>query len=75
MRVFRKYLLLIITIFFAITASAQKVGNLRFEKDYRGYLDEILSGIGSDLNVRFVFDTNYIHQFKTRESCLLNLCI
>lgn len=65
MRVIRQYSFIFIIIFISVTATAQKVGNLKFEKDYRGYLDEILSKIGSDLNVRFVYDTSYIHRYKT----------
>lgn len=65
MRFIKQYFLLLALCFVTGTTSAQNVGNLRIAKDYRGYLDEILTRIGSDLNVRFVYDTSHIHLYKT----------
>ena len=62
----RKFLLLL-SIVFAIPmiTKAQTIESLRLPRDYRGYLDEILTDIGKDLKIRFVFDSTYIHKYKT----------
>ena len=44
---------------------AQTVENFRLPKNYVGRLDEILTELGQDLNIRFIYDQEYLKQFNT----------
>ncbi len=48
-----------------INLKAQTVENFKLTKNYAGTLDEILPEVGLDLNVRFIFDKDYLKKFKT----------
>jgi hypothetical protein len=43
---------------------AQNVGSLRINKDYRGQLHKTLNTIGTDMNLRFVFDTAHLARYS-----------
>ncbi len=61
----KKWLLVFFFTVSYIGLNGQSVGNLRIEKDYRGNLADILDRIGTDLNLRFVFDRHFISNFET----------
>ena len=44
---------------------AQTVENFRLSKNYVGRLDEILTEVGADLNIRFIFDQDYLKNYST----------
>ena len=46
-------------------SQAQTVENFKLPKNYSGRLDEILPEVGLDLNVRFIFDKDYLKQYST----------
>jgi hypothetical protein len=46
-------------------SQAQTVENFRLLKNYTGRLDEILPEMGNDLNIRFIFDRDYLKNYNT----------
>lgn len=44
---------------------AQTVENFRLPKNYVGRLDEILTEMGTDLNIRFIYDQATLQQYNT----------
>lgn len=56
---------LIVFIFIPGLLCAQTVENFRLPKNYIGRLDEILTEMGQDLNIRFIYDQATLKQYKT----------
>ncbi len=48
-----------------LLAGAQTVENFRLPKNYIGRLDEILTEMGQDLNIRFVYDPTTLQKYNT----------
>jgi len=48
-----------------VLAGAQTVENFRLPKNYIGRLDEILTEMGQDLNIRFVYDPATLQKYNT----------
>lgn len=46
-------------------SQAQTVENFRLPKNYVGRLDEILTEMGTDLNIRFIYDQATLQQYNT----------
>ena len=45
---------------------AQTVEGLRLKRNYRyDNLDKIINAIGEDLNIRFIYDREHLHRYKT----------
>ena len=61
----RRLFTIILLSLFPLFLKAQTVENFKLPKDYIGTLDEILLNIGTDLNIRFVFDPVYLQNYKT----------
>jgi hypothetical protein len=48
-----------------LLSMTQTVENFRLKRNYSGNLDEILTQIGKDLSIRFMYDAAYVSQFTT----------
>ena len=59
------YTVIIFLSFLPFFTTAQTIESFRLPKDYFGKLDEIIPDLGKDLNVRFMFDAEYLHRFET----------
>ena len=55
----------IVFLLIPLLSQAQTVENFRLPKNYTGRLDEILTALGQDLNIRFIYDQDYLKQFNT----------
>jgi hypothetical protein len=58
-------LILFLLSILTINLEAQTVENFKLPKNYSGRLDEILPEVGFDLNVRFIFDKDYLKKYST----------
>ncbi|MCE1199148.1 MAG: TonB-dependent receptor [Marinilabiliales bacterium] len=62
---FRRWMYGLIFFLFPVFLSAQTVENFRITKNYVGRLDEILTEVGHDLNIRFIYEPTFLRQFNT----------
>ncbi len=61
----RQFIAIILISLIPFFSHAQTVENFKLPNDYIGTLDKILLDMGSDLNIRFVFDLDYLKNYKT----------
>jgi ferric enterobactin receptor len=50
---------------FPMLMTAQTVENFRLQKNYTGRLDEILTELGQDLNIRFIYNQDFLKNYTT----------
>ena len=51
---------------FVLPVHGQTVQGLRLKRDYLyDNLDKVMDAIGADLNLRFVYDREHLHRYKT----------
>ena len=67
MRGYKPTILIVLQMLFCINnANAQTVEGLRLKRNYRyDNLDHIIDAIGKDLNIRFIYDKEHLHRYKT----------
>ncbi len=61
----RQLIPVIVFMLMPIWSGAQTVESFRLPKNYIGRLDEILTELGGDLNIRFIFDKTTLQQYNT----------
>ena len=67
MRGYKPIILIVLQLLLCIyNTNAQTVEGLRLKRDYRyDNLDHIIDAIGKDLNIRFIYDKEHLHRYKT----------
>ena len=61
----RQLIPVIVFMLMPMWSGAQTVESFRLPKNYIGRLDEILTELGGDLNIRFIFDKATLQQYNT----------
>ena len=61
----KKFVPILLYLLLPALAGAQTVENFRLPKNYIGRLDEILTEMGEDLNIRFVYDPATLQKYNT----------
>ena len=61
----KQFIPILIFLLLPALSGAQTVENFRLPKNYVGRLDEIITEMGEDLNIRFIYDQATLQQYNT----------